>query len=57
MVGPKLEIDFVKCVICSVPKIKEKSPNVSNVYSCHLNSNAKIKLQQVADMLAWLRLV
>lgn len=49
MVGPKLEIDLVKFIICSVPKIK--SPNVGNVHSCHLNCNAKIKLQQVADML------
>lgn len=57
MVGSKLEIDLVNCIICNAPKIKRTSPNVSNTYSCHLNSNPKIKLQQVVDTLVWLKLV
>lgn len=55
MADPKLEIDRVKCIIWSAPKIK--SPHVGNAHSYHLNGNAKIKLQQVADTLVWLRLV
>lgn len=51
----QLEIDLVRCIICIVLKIE--SPNAGNVYSYHLNCNAKMKLQQVADMLVWLRLV